>query len=215
MSSLIETPKSNFHVNQNLKGYFTITIGSMLTSIILWLSFIFLITSCEPVVEPTRNFVIYKGDHYAQPKIIESIQSQSFAFEARFDESAVYDLGDIALQSNKNKLLGLSDCNSLHHENSARFAWQWFNNRLEIFGYCYVNGERQESFIGIVNLNEFNRYEIKIQKDSYVFILNDLEPVTMHRGNVCDLGVYYKLWPYFGGSVAAPHDVHIEIKMKY
>lgn len=177
-------------------------------------SFAFLLLQgCEPEVEPVRMFVTQTGEHYAQPRVVESLQSRTLAFDAMFNETAIYNFGDPALQSNKNKLLGFSDCSSLHHENSARFAWQWFNERLEIFAYCYSNGERIEKFIGIVNLNEFNHYRIEIGEDNYSFILNNEPPVYIKRGNTCERGVYYMLWPYFGGHIPAPHDVQIFIQV--
>jgi hypothetical protein len=30
---------------------------------------------------------------------------------------------------------------------------------------------------------------------------------------VSDKGIYYMLYPYFGGAVAAPHDVRIELSV--
>ncbi len=167
---------------------------------------------CEPEVEVIRMFVTRKGEHYAHPRMVESLQSRTLAFDAMFTETAIYNFGDPALQSNKNKLLGFSDCNSLHHENSARFAWQWFNERLEIYAYCYANGERVEKFVGIVDLGQFNHYRIEIKDDHYAFILNNEPPVHIKRGNTCERGVYHMLWPYFGGHVAAPHDVQIFIR---
>jgi hypothetical protein len=139
---------------------------------------------CEPEVEPIKAFVTRKGDHYAYPRIVESLQNRTLAFDAMFNETAVYNFGDAALQSNKNKLLGFSDCNSLHHENSARFAWQWFNERLEIYAYCYANGERIEKFVGVVDLNEYNHYRIEIKEDQYAFILNNETPVYIERGHM-------------------------------
>lgn len=181
---------------------------------VLLASFIFLLAQgCEPEVELMRTFVTQKGEHYAHPRMVESLQSHTLAFDAMFNETAIYDFGDPALQSNKNKLLGFSDCNSLHHQNSARFAWQWFNERLEVYAYCYANGERIETFIGIVDLNEFNHYRIEIREDHYVFILNDEPPIYIDRGNTCERGVYYMLWPYFGGHIPAPHDVQVFIRV--
>lgn len=167
---------------------------------------------CEPDVDTVRTFVTQKGEHYANPRIIKTMQSQTMTFDAMFNETATYDFGDPALQTNKNKLLGFSDCNSLHHENSARFAWQWFNDRVEIYAYCYANGERIEKFVGAVELDEFNRYRIEIRENHYVFTLNNEAPVYIKRGNTCKRGVYYMLWPYFGGHIPAPHDVQIFIR---
>ena len=175
----------------------------------------FFFASCEPEIIPERHFVIRKGNHYATPRLNETLQSSTLVFDARFNESAVYDLGDPTLQNNKNKLLGFSDCNALHHENSARFAWQWFNGHLEIYAYCYIDGERKEAYMGTVSLDCYNRYEIEVTSSDYVFILNGGPPLSFQRKNVCDNGLYYRLWPYFGGSVAAPHDVFINIRMNY
>jgi hypothetical protein len=168
--------------------------------------------NCEPEADLFRHFTIRKGDHYANPRVVESLQTNRLVFEARLDESAIYRFQDQGFQDSKNKLLGFSDCNSTHHENSARFAWQWYNEQLEIYAYCYVDGTRVEEFIGVVNLNETNRYEIEITSDQYVFRLNNGEPHYIKRGNVCDSGLYYMCWPYFGGSLPAPHDVRIAIK---
>lgn len=187
----------------------------IITNFVVWLAAIFLLASCEPRIDPTRQFITYKGDHYSWPRLSESLQSQILKFEARFNETAKYDFGDQSLQSDKNKLMGFCDCNSAPHENSARFAWQWFNNRLEIYAYCYANGVREEKFIGVVDINSYNHYEIEFTADQYLFRLNNQPAVTMKRGSACSQGAYFKLWPYFGGHVAAPHDVIIDIKPEY
>lgn len=173
------------------------------------------VTACEPQAEDpfARHFVIRKGDHYSTPRLVQMLQSDRLSFRATFNQTAIYDLGDPALQSNKNKLMGFSDCNSMHHENSARFAWQWFNDRLEIYAYCYVNSERKEAFIATVNLNEENLYEIKKTDDAYVFYLNGKAATTVKRNNTCDKGIYYMLFPYFGGAIPAPHNVQIDVRI--
>lgn len=177
---------------------------------------LFLLTACEPPAEDPflREFFIRKGQHYSTPRLAEVLQSETLAFSAEFDQSAVYELGDNFLQTNKNKLFGFADCNSLHHENSARFAWQWFNDRLEIFAYCYVNSVRVEEFVGVVNLHEENLYEIRLENDAYDFYLNGKKAASVKRGNVCNAGAYYMLYPYFGGSVPAPHDIKIVLKRR-
>jgi hypothetical protein len=167
---------------------------------------------CEERADLVRTFIIRKGEHYSTPRIVETLQTNELVFTARFNETAVYHHTEAGFQDSKNKLMGFSDCNSVHHQNSARFGWQWYNEQLEIFAYCYVDGERVEEFVGVVELNEFNKYTISLRENAYVFRLNDNPPVMIQRGNVCTKGVYYKLWPYFGGSLPAPHDVLIEMK---
>ncbi len=171
---------------------------------------------CEP--EPdhflVRHFTVAKGEHYSTPRLVENLQSNRLIFTAQFDESAKYDLGDAAMQSNKNKLLGFADSNSMHHKNSARFAWQWYNNQLEIYAYCYVNSERVESYVGIVQMNELNHFEIALTDDAYLFYLNGAEPVRVLRKNSDPFGIYYMLWPYFGGTLPAPQQIRIAIAIQ-
>jgi hypothetical protein len=176
---------------------------------------VFLLMSCEPEMDLYRHFVIRQGDHYATPRIVETLKSEKLSFVARFDQSCQYQFDDPSFQDSKNKLLGFADCNSMHHENSARFAWQWLHNRLEIFAYCYVNGERVEQFLGVVALEEENHFEIRLRQDEYVFTLNHQQPISIKRESACQTGAYYMLWPYFGGTLPAPHDVHVSIKMTY
>jgi len=179
---------------------------------LLLLASIVCFTGCEPAAEPVRTFVTPAGEHYAHPKLVQTLQDSELRFEARFDNTAIYDLGDPALQTNKNKLMGFSECNALHHNNSARFAWQWFNDRLEIWAYCYVNSERVEVFVGAVSLDTYNLYSLRLTPTHYAFQLNNEDPVYITRGDVCQTGIYYMLWPYFGGEIPAPHQVRIDIK---
>jgi hypothetical protein len=184
-----------------------------LKNVVMFIAACTLFMSCEEEADLSRDFIIPEGEHYASPRIVQSLQSNTLSFSAKFNETAMYHFDDAGLQDSKNKLLGFSDCNSLHHDNSARFAWQWYNDQLEIYAYCYVNGERAEKFIGVVKLHEINRYELKVTGENYVFQLNNQEAITIKRGNVCDKGIYYMLWPYFGGTIPAPHDVHISLKI--
>lgn len=160
-----------------------------------------------------REFLIRTGEHYSTPRLMETFQTTKLAFKATFDESARYQLSDPSLQDSKNKLMGFSDCNSLHHENSARFAWQWFNDRLEIYAYCYVDSMRVEQFIAPVDLDEENLYEIATTTDEYIFYLNGEKKAAIGRTVQCNDGLNYILYPYFGGTMPAPHDVRIQIQM--
>ncbi|HEX8038989.1 MAG TPA: hypothetical protein VF490_07545 [Chryseosolibacter sp.] len=177
---------------------------------------ILLLASCELPFEnatASRDFVIRAGEHYASPRLYETFNSGRLRFKATFDESAKYEFSDSSLQTSKNKLMGFSDCSSLHHENSARFAWQWLHNRIEIFAYCYVDSMRVEQFIAPVNLNEENLFEIEASGGEYVFYLNGERKVSVARTSTCSEGVNYMLYPYFGGTEPAPHDVNIKIEM--
>ena len=184
-------------------------LAALLSLVVSWM-----LIGCEEQVDLSRTFVVPTGEHYATPRLVESLQSNTLIFKATFNETAVYNFDNPSFQDSKNKLLGFSDCNSLHHDNSARFAWQWFNEQLEIYAYCYVNGERVERKLGTVGLHKENRYSLMVTAQHYVFQLNDHEPVRIERGSACKKGLYYMLWPYFGGSLPAPHDVSIKIKIE-
>ena len=172
--------------------------------------------SCDEVIEevPFREFRIPKGEHYSN-RGIESLQSSSLAFQVIFDSTAIYTTKDPIQQFSTNKLLGFADCNSFHHENSSRFGWQWLNDQLEILAYTYVNGEWIEQFIGTVEIGKVSNYQIYLTDDTYIFTLDDYPSVFMDRGNTCNIGVYYMLYPYFGGQEVAPHDIMIKIKILY
>lgn len=161
----------------------------------------------------TRNFLIKKGQHYASPRLTEAFSKKSLKFRATFDASARYTLEDPSMQANKNKLMGFSDCSGLHHDNSARFAWQWFNDNLEIYAYCYIDSIRVEKYLGTVEIDEENLYEIAIGKGFYTFFMNGQPKLSTDRSTDCSNGVNYMLYPYFGGSVPAPHDIWVKIEM--
>lgn len=173
------------------------------------------LASCDVPFEPeaSRDFVIAEGQHYATPRLYETFHEDKLAFRATFDASAKYDLGDASLQSNINKLMGFSDCGAHHHANSARFGWLWNKDHVAIYAYCYVDSVRIHEVIGTVDLNEENLYEIAATENAYVFFINGEKKAAIEKGNACEAGVRYMLYPYFGGSVPAPHDVHVAIEM--
>ncbi|MEO1255669.1 MAG: hypothetical protein AAFY41_12430, partial [Bacteroidota bacterium] len=78
-----------------------------------------IITGCEPaLVKPYETFVIPKGKHSNGWKA-QSLQSRTLSFSAIFDQTAIYKTATTENQHDINKLMGFSDCNSFHHENSA------------------------------------------------------------------------------------------------
>jgi hypothetical protein len=171
--------------------------------------------SCEPALEdPFENFIIPAGKH-ADIWKLQSLQSKTLSFSAIFDQSAIYEAAMAENQHDIHKLLGFSDCNSTHHDNSARFGWRWLDGKLEIHAYVYVNGERITQYIGDVELNQPVDYQLQITEDQYVFYLQGHSPVRMTRKAPCSKGLYYMLFPYFGGDEVAPHDILIQILTKY
>lgn len=156
-----------------------------------------------------EKYVILAGEHHATLSF-ENIAVDQLKFKALFDSTAIYNTIDPANQGDINKLYGVADCNSYHHTNSARFGWRWYENKMEIWAYTYVNGERNYALVDTVSLGSFNEYEISFQENKYLFRLNDKE-VEMPRH--CEATAEgYKLFPYFGGDETAPHDISIWIE---
>lgn len=201
-----------------MKGIALLLSKNIIYTLIFAAGMLTLLSACEelPFEQETlsaREFTIATGEHYATPKLMETTEMKRVAFRATFDESARYSLGDPSLQSNINKLMGFSDCSTHHHTNSARFGWRWYNDQLEIHAYSYVDSVRVHQYVATVNIGEENLYEIAATTDAYTFSLNGEEKVSIPRAETCNGGMNYLLYPYFGGSVPAPHNVRIKIEM--
>ncbi len=174
-----------------------------------------IMSSCEEALEePYENFVLPQGKHSGSFPV-QSLQNTSLRFQAIFDETAVYQTATEENQHDINKLMGFADCNAHHHENSARFGWRWLDGQLEVHAYTYTDRERKTEYIGSVELNTPYEYEIRLNDDSYDFLLEGHGIVSMKRTKYCATGLYYMLFPYFGGDEKAPHDIIIQIKALY
>ncbi|MBC7486884.1 MAG: hypothetical protein H7282_09050 [Cytophagaceae bacterium] len=158
-----------------------------------------------------KKYTIVAGAHQTTDPIVFKTTTE-LKFKAKFDSSAIYTTIDPANQDDTNKLLGLSDCNTLHQSNSARFGWRWFNNQLEIMAYCYIDELKPEPVrVAVVELNTVNTYNIAFKSDRYIFTVNGTHKVEVLKN--CDYtGVRYKLYPYFGGDETAPHEIRIWVE---
>jgi hypothetical protein len=155
-------------------------------------------------------YTIKKGQH-SSGNHFDTQTSEVLTFEAKFDKSAIYQTVLPSNQYDINKLYGFSDCNQQHHTNSARFGWRWFKDKLEIHAYVYNDGVRKSKFIRSVAIDEMTSYELTIESSYYKFRVGSTV-IEMNRTNNCEVGAYYKLYPYFGGDETAPHDIKIVIK---
>jgi len=156
-----------------------------------------------------RTYTIEKGAHSSTIGF-RIFSEDKMAFKALFDSSAVYTTVDPKNKFDINKLFGFSDCNSLHQENSARFGWRWGNNALQIFAYCYSNGERTDTLIKSVSIGEPHDFTILVFPDKYTFTVDSVS-VDMKRGCATEKASGYFLYPYFGGDETAPHKIQVKI----
>ena len=185
---------------------------------IISILFVVLCLSCDSIYEnPEVVYLIQAGKHSSNVQGslpsngLRSLKSEALVFTARFDESAVYDLKGND-QDDVNKLFGFSDCNSKHQDNSARCGWSYnlATKQVDISAYVYVSGKREIIHLGSTEIHESNTYKLSLVGDEFKFeFKNSIERVA--RGSSCDVGLYYLLFPYFGGNQKAPHDIRIFI----
>ena len=175
------------------------------------------LTSCEWLGNSPSfgdDFITYdirQGQHEPENNGQSIFTSSSLRFQTIFDSTCIYNTISPENQFDINKLAGFSDCSSAHHENSARFGWNWMENALHIYAYVYAGGKRSDQHLGTVELGKSNSYRIAIVGNTYVFTLNGIDTV-MPRQCSGGVGVAYKLFPYFGGDEVAPHDMRIKIR---
>jgi hypothetical protein len=187
-----------------------------IVSSILFLS----LTACDEIVlgpkfdqEESAAGIHYKieaGGHDSNriPTLTKDVSI--LKFQAKFDSSAIYTSVKPNNQADINKLYGMADCDSNHHQNSARFGWRWYKNNLEILAYAYKGGKWDYRLIGTASFDVYHQYEISFEKNKYVFKFDNL---TAEMPRQCEgTASGYKLFPYFGGDETAPHDVSIWIK---
>lgn len=155
------------------------------------------------------SYLIKAGKHSTSSPFTP-LSVSKMVFKATFDSSAIYKTEDASNQADINKLYGISDCGTHHHQNSARFGWRWFNEKLEIHAYSYSGGKRYYSYITSVALNKELTYSLELTADEYVFTIQDK---TISLARFCSESTSaYKLFPYFGGDEKAPHDITILIE---
>jgi hypothetical protein len=136
--------------------------------------------------------------------------------QVAFDYSAKYllpaeDTDDV------NKLFGIGYLWN-HHKESARFGWDWNDDKstINLFAYTYVGGKRD--FRKICEINRYVKYRLAIEvyPDGYEFTVFDINKSMMMR-SLFVVHHHKKKWSFhlglfFGGNRTAPHPITIEIK---
>lgn len=188
-----------------------------ITSLYLLALALSLLVACKETESPKDEdgFVVYtikKGSQSSNLSTLKDVSKTELNFRVIFDSSAIYTTIDSNNQEDVNKLYGFSDCNTQHHDNSARFGWRWSNNALRLFAYCYKSGNLAIKEMGEVEIGKEHVCNIRIDNDKYIFTLNHNKMDTMERGCTDPKSKKYMLFPFFGGDEMAPHDITIRIK---
>jgi len=159
-----------------------------------------------------KTYIIPAGQNFCVGNAYTVDTFWGVNFQAIFDSSCIYTSADPANQADINKLYGFSDLSSHHHQNSARFGWNWQGGKLRIYGYCYMMGIRQSTEICTVSLNEPHTFSIELRAGQYFFSVDNKYFTLMERAAQEPYAHGYGLLPYFGGDEPAPHEVRIKIR---
>jgi len=116
-----------------------------------------------------------------------------------------------------NKLYGFSE--GFHHWNSARIGWRCTDGEnIELLAYCYINGERvikpmitckPDSWIFCNIQNKTNKYVFKALSPNNQSITVSVDKDKSFSYYSLFKLFIYRLFPYFGGKISAPHDMNI------
>jgi hypothetical protein len=157
------------------------------------------------------KYTIKAGHQYADQSNYKQTDYNELRFIVRFDSTSIYQTASSANQLDVNKLYGFSDNSDDHHRFSARFGWRWSEGALQLFAYTYNDGVMSYEALGSIRIGTEYTCSIKITASAYLFSVNE-GVKTMPRTSTTATAIGYRLYPYFGGDEAAPHDINIWIK---
>jgi hypothetical protein len=158
-----------------------------------------------------KQYDIPQGSNYSRQNEYHAFRASELSFSAIFDSSAIYQTANPVNQADINKLYGVSDGNTHHQDNSARFGWNWNGKEVQVYAYCYAGSVRENKLLGRADIGKSYNYTIKAEKGRYVFQF-DNKVEYMYRYISDSVLNGYSLYPYFGGDETAPHDIRVYLK---
>lgn len=164
-----------------------------------------------------QKYVIPTGAHNCLENTFMNRSLSQMNFKAIFDNTAIYTTVNPANQNDINMLYGFSDGFN-HLFNSARIGWSQDGNPLDpvrLYAYAYKRGIREIQYITSVMPGIETTCSIKLTGNTYTFTINNgvsTVTVTLQRGLSTYSTIGYQLYPYFGGTETAPHEIDIQIK---
>jgi len=118
-----------------------------------------------------------------------------------------------------NKLFGFSE--GFHHWNSARIGWRCTDGELiELVAYAYIDGVRVIKPMIKCNTESWVFCSIQNKNSKYVFkaLTPNNQSITVSIDKNKKISIYsffklfiYRLFPYFGGKIPAPHKMDLSI----
>ena len=173
----------------------------------------------KPTTNTFTKYTIQQGAHECDQRSIKSVSGTAMNFIVKFDSTAIYPavITDYNHAYDVNKLWGFSEGFSNQY-NSARIGWRWLNDQLQLFAYVYVNGtllrdpvSYDPPFIKSVAIGPEINCSIAISGNTYKFTVDGTVVTTARATNAIKYSGYQQ-YPYFGGTLTAPHLINIYIK---
>lgn len=157
----------------------------------------------------SKVFIIPAEGHQSQGLRLSLIVGCTrLRFRAKFYPNCVYKPQREPEQISK--LYGISWGH--HHECSARVGWRSDGSRIEVLSYVYVaHGRHESQHLDWIDVQEWHEYLIERTGDEVAVSINGEEPVR--HTLFAPAAASYKLYPYFGGEVPAPHEMWIEVEV--
>jgi len=113
-----------------------------------------------------------------------------------------------------NKLTGLSFGN--HLKNSLRIGWRPIfdeSKHIELFLYSYNRKERAFHSLGVIQTETEYAFHIQFARKSNIAICKLSDQHELSISYKFPRSIWgYKLFPYFGGNMIAPQEIHIEVQ---
>jgi hypothetical protein len=177
-----------------------------------------------PAAKPVKtatwvHYTIQEGAHYCDQSTTKAVSGTSMIFKARFDSTVIYPavITDYNHAYDVNKLFGFSEGINNQY-NSARIGWRWLNGELQLFAYVYVNGtllrdpiSYDPPFIKTVAIGQDISCSIAVSGNTYNFTVDGIV-VSTPRGTSSSKYSGYQQYPYFGGTLTAPHLMNFYIQ---
>lgn len=157
----------------------------------------------------SQLFVIREGEHGATGlRVSVVVGNTRLRFKAKFYPNCIYKPQREPEQISK--LYGISY--GKHHHCSARIGWRSDGNRIEVLSYVYTAHEQRVSrHIAFIDVQEWHEYTILRQGQMVELSMDDGPAHTYELISPTAIG--YRLFPYFGGEIPAPHEMWIEVEV--
>jgi hypothetical protein len=163
---------------------------------------------------------IKKGNHRAWPPVFGILSGNVIERIVEFNRTNSYELRNADDSLDVNKLFGFGYLWS-HHNNSARWGWNYNveTNRIRLYAYCYNKKIRSMDYVCEVSKNLKVNLKIELLPDHYRFTASDAANRWHVFGEISvpyghNKKFKYLLGCYFGGNNPAPHNMNILIKKR-